>query len=179
MANVVSIARKFSGLIYGIVNSATGLNITKRYGETGSPSTTMNYTSGTGSNQANVVYRYDFSLGATTGVNIDLRGGAGELDVTGAALSFTEIRDIEVYISTTQAANVNIRVGPQNETNGWLGPWSVITANGYTVVYRRLYMDFPFDGSLTTVDATHKILRLYNPNAGTVAGSIVITGTNA
>lgn len=179
MAWSISSAIKLVGNLYYGTNTSTGGIVSKRFGDTSAPASSITFTNGTSSNNIDVAYKYDFSLAATTGVNLDLRGGGGETDVTGAALSFTEIRSIAVYIVESAASTVSLRVGPQNQSNAWQGPFGGVAATDYIAVRKFFYIDAPGDGSWTTVDATHKVLRLYNPGAGTITGYVIITGTSA
>lgn len=157
------------------VDDGAGLVASARYGDTGMPSSLDDYTDGTGTGQADQIYRVNFSLAATTGASYDLKGGGGEIDVIKAALAMVQVRKVEIYISTTQASGVTVRFGPQNTANAWQGPFQDVTANFYVEVGRDLKISSPFAGTWT-VGATTKILRLYNPNAATVAGVMIVTG---
>jgi hypothetical protein len=152
-----------------------GVSASLRYGRGVQPSRDLTFTTGTGSNQINVIYRRAFEVLTTANLDIDLKGAAGELDVVNAALNFVKVRAVEILLITPPAVGVSVRVGPQGVTNGWIGPWKDGAA--YDVVRRRFFMDNPVEG--WAVGASNKILRIHNPGAATISGIIEIFGTNA
>lgn len=172
----LSVSLRFNG---GYVQTAASgiLPAGQRFGDTNLPANTFSLSDGTSDNQANQLYYTTFSLATTTGLSVDLKGGNGEKDITNTLLAMVEVRWIYVYISTTPTSAISLRVGPQNQTNAWQGPWAGVGASDYLTIRRRLDIDAPGDGSWTTVDSTHKIFRLYNPSGSTVAGSLIIAGT--
>jgi hypothetical protein len=158
-----------------LASNDTGLIASQRFGVSNEPSRDIRLSYGTGSGQINVIYRKAFTLAPTISLDIDFKGGTGELDVLNVALSLAKIRCIDLVITTAPAADVAIRLGPQGQTNGFIGPWKDI--DSYVSVKRRLFLDDIADGWV--VDATHKILRINNPSAGSVSGVLEIFGTSA
>lgn len=158
-----------------VAEGANGLRASGRFGVGAEPSRDIAFVSGTGDNAIDVIYRRAFTITASGNVDIDLTGGWGELDVLNVALDFAKIRAIDVILTTTPASGVSLRVGPQSQSNGFIGPWQDV--DGYDTVRRRWFADNPVAG--WTVDGTHKILRLNNPGASSVSGVIEIFGTSA
>lgn len=158
------------------INNAFGLPVGLRFGSSPEPSGLLNLTDGSGTDQGNQLYRNVFTLAASGSLVIDLRGGTGELDVVGAALSLALVRAIYLELTTTPAAGVAVRLGPAGATNAFQGPWGGVAAANYSTVQRRFLMDAPADG--WTVDGTHKILTISNPGAGSVSGVIEIPGVH-
>ncbi len=159
---------------YTIISSS-GLIAPGSFGDSDMPPILDDIAEGTGTGQANQLYKVPFSLLTTASATYDLKGGGGEVDVLGAALAMIEVRKIEIYISTTPASGVGVRFGPQNVTNGWDGPFSVVTATGYVFIPTEFKIKASFTGQWL-VGSTTKILKLNNPGAGTVAGVMLVTG---
>jgi hypothetical protein len=126
---------------------------------------------GTGDSQGNQWYFASHTLAATTGVNLDLTALANAL----GSVAFTKIRHMVVILSAPDGTKV-IRVGPQNETNGWQGPFPVVTANGWFEVRDALVLGSRYADGIGAVSGTNKILRLYNPGAGSVTVQVWLIG---
>src|SRR5690348_6986124 len=71
-----------------------------RLGQLNQPAGTMTLADGTGAGQANWVYVKDISLATLTFLDIDLKGGGGELDALGAAMAATAVKAILLEITT-------------------------------------------------------------------------------
>jgi hypothetical protein len=160
------------------VTGTGGRSAALRYGDTGMPSNLFSLADGTTSDKANQLYYYPISLPATTGVTLDMKGGTGEKDVLDATMALVELRAFEIWISTTAATGVSLRFGPQGVTDAWQGPFAGVAAGDYITVRQRLCMNAPADGTWT-VGATTKQLRIYNPGASTVAGTLIVAGTTS
>lgn len=149
--------------------------------ESGSPLTAserivelLTLTNGTGSGQANCVYKKAISLAATTYLDIDLKGGGGELDVRGTAMAMTAVKAV-LLVVTTPAAATSLRFGPQNRTNAAQLWFSGVTADEYVTVLDKLYMADARAG--WSLGASTKVVSIYNPGAATVAGTLWVFGT--
>lgn len=129
---------------------------------------------GTGAGQANAAYKKEISLAATTYLDLDLKGGGGELDVRGGAMAMTAVKLVILKL-TTPGASTSLRFGPQNRTNAAQLWFQDVTANFYLTVLDKLYMGDARAG--WALDATHKVISLYNPGASTVAGTLWVFGT--
>lgn len=131
-------------------------------------------TDGTGAGQANCVYKKSIDLAATTYLDIDLKGGNGELDVRNTAMAMTAVKAVLLAIDTP-ASGTSLRFGPQGRTNAAQLWFQADTTNFYDVVLDTLVMRDARAG--WTLDNTHKVVSLYNPGAGAVTGTLWIFGT--
>lgn len=140
----------------------------------------LDLASGTGVAQADTLYRKDFSLTAVgmggDTIAVDLVGGAGELDVTGAALSLAKVRWVYVEV-TTPAAGKAIRIGPRNVANAWQGWFGGVGASDYSIVPDILDFCDRYD-NWPVVGASTKILSLHNPSAVAAAGVLLVGGVH-
>lgn len=132
------------------------------------------FSDGTGAGQANFVYSKNFSINATTMLLIDLKGGGGELDVLNVLMAATAVKAILLQIDTP-ASGTSLRFGPQNQTNAAQLWFQDVTANFYMTVLDKMFLDDPRAG--WALDATHKVLAIYNPGAGAVTGKLRVWGT--
>lgn len=158
------------------VNNAYGLPVGLRFGAAPQPAGVTSFSDGSGPGQAQQIYRNAFTLAAAGTLTIDLRGGGGELDAAGAALSLALVRSLYLGLTTTPAAGVGVRLGPQGVTNAFQGPWGGVAAANYLLIDDWLFLPSPVVG--WTVDGTHKILTVNNPGAGSVSGVIEIAGVH-
>lgn len=147
-----------------------------RFGASPNPPGVVSFGTGAGAGQADTLYRNAFTLAPSASLAIDLKGGTGELDVTGAALTLQLVRALYVEFTTAPAAGVSVRLGPQGATNAWQGPFGGVAAANYLTLQQGVLVPAPVDG--WAVDATHKILTLTNPGAGSVSGVIEIPGVH-
>lgn len=162
---------KLSG---GFGHTSGLLTASGRFGTAPMPIGTIAIADGTGAGQANQVFLAAFSIAATTMQLYDLKGGNGELDVLNAALAMTAVKMVAVEI-TTPASTKSLRFGPQNQTNAAQLWFQAATANFYDTVLSKFLQEDVRAG--WALDATHKVLALYNPGAVAVAGSLVVVGT--
>ncbi len=145
-----------------------------RFGISGAPSGAIAFADGTGVGQANQVFQAALSIAATTMQLYDLKGGNGELDVLNVLLAMTAVKFVYLEI-TTPAAATSLRFGPQAQTNAAQLWFQAATANFYDIVYSKFLMEDARAG--WALDATHKVLGIYNPGAATVAGRLWVIGT--
>ena len=158
----------------GYLATAAPLSAAERLGAAGGPSLAWDVVDGTGAGQVNFVYRKAVSLAATTYLDIDLKGGGGELDVLNVAMAATAVKFVLLQV-TTPASGTSLRLGPQGRTNAAQLWFQAVTANFYDVVADTLVMWDSRAG--WALDATHKVLSLYNPGASTVAATLWVMGT--
>lgn len=126
------------------------------------------------SGQVDTIYRNAFSIGAGLNLDVDLRGGTGELDINDKALSLQRVRWVYCEI-TSPGTGVSIRLGPQGVTNAWQAWFQAATANFWETV--AAYLDKADAADLwSAVGASTSVLRLNNPSAGTVAGVLLVGG---
>lgn len=145
-----------------------------RFGITGAPAGLIQFADGTGAGQANQVFEAALSVAATTMQLYDLKGGNGELDVLNVALAMTAVKFVYLEI-TTPASGTSLRFGPQGQTNAAQLWFQAATANFYSTVYSKYMMEDARAG--WALDATHKVLGVYNPGASTVTGKLWVFGT--
>lgn len=131
----------------------------------------LDLTTGTGDLGANQWYLGQRTLAATTGENLDLRSIANKL----GSVVLAKVRGILVRIVEPDGTKA-LRVGPQNQSNAWQGPFAVADADGWLRVDWLLLLASGYADGLGVVDATHKILRVYNPGAGSVTYDLFLIG---
>lgn len=159
----------------GFSQIASLLTTAGRFGVSPMPNGQISIADGTGPGQANQVFLAPFSIPPTTMQLYDLKGGNGELDVLNELLAMTAVKLVLAEI-TTPAVNTAIRFGPQNQTNAAQLWFEAVTANFYDTVNSHLLQEDVRAG--WALDATHKVIGLYNPDgAVTVAGILLVVGT--
>lgn len=158
----------------GFTHTSGALVASGRFGESNMPAGTTVFADGTGAGQANQIFLVSFSIPATTMQLYDLKGGNGELDVLNVALAMTAVKQVVVEV-TTPASGTSLRFGPQNQTNAAQLWFQAATANFYDTVYSKFMQEDARAG--WALDATHKVLGLYNPGASAVAGTLLVIGT--
>jgi hypothetical protein len=131
----------------------------------------LDLASGTGDLAANQWYLGQRTLAATTAENLDLQALANKL---GTAV-LTKVRGLLIRIVSPDGTKY-LKVGPQNQSNGWQGPFSVVTANGWVRVDWLCLLACGYGSGIGAVDATHKVLRVDNPGAGSVTYDIWLLG---
>lgn len=128
--------------------------------------------SGTGANQADVVYSDSFSAAASP-VTYDLLGSLSSV-LTGSAINFVEVVGVFVVNdSTTSTENLTIGAGSNPVTGLWAasGDAAVIGPGGLFA------WTSPVDG-VAPVAGTGDILTI-DPGSDTIAGRIVVLGRSA
>lgn len=143
-------------------------------GGTSQPAGVTVFADGTAAGQANFVYENNFTLAATTMLNLDMKGGGGELDLLNRAMAATAIKAVLLQI-TTPASGTSLRFGPQNQSNAAQLWFQAVTANFYQEVFDILWVADPRAG--WSLDATHKVLSIYNPGASSVDARLRVIGT--
>lgn len=130
-------------------------------------------TFGTSSSQANQWWHDERSILTTANDDLDLAGGL--TSVFGETITFAVIKVLIVAIDAADGSK-KLRVGPQNVTNGWQGPWGGVGATVYTDVFDwAVLVNDKWTGCAVTA-GTGDILRINNPTGGTVTYRILIIG---
>lgn len=159
----------------GVYDATGARSYRSRFGTSPTPSGVFQLTNGTGTGQANQVYEAALSIATGATTLIDLKGGNGETDVLGVALAMTAVKGVELILTTAPATGVSLRFGPQNQTNAAQLWFQAATANFWIEVKDRFaHFDRHAGWAL---DATHKVLAINNPGAGTVAAWLRVIGT--
>jgi hypothetical protein len=156
-----------------IRDTDTGASQRRSFGAQSVPSLALGLTYGTGNNKANKLYCAKRTLAATTFDLIDLAGGLS--DGIGNTLTFTKIKLCLVAI-VSPASTKSLRVGPQNQSNPYLGAWGGTGATVYQTINQWGIVDYePLTGHTVTA-GTGDILPIYNPGAGSLDYWLLIAG---
>jgi hypothetical protein len=133
----------------------------------------VDVSNGTGAGQANAVYVDDFSIPASSNLDIDLSGALA--DALGGAAVFTVIKEILIVADKANANNVVVGGAP---SNAFVGPFADATDKITLKPGGRLNVHDGYSAAGWTVTAaTGDILRLANSGSGTaVLGTITIVG---
>jgi len=131
-------------------------------------------TDGTGSSQADIVFRDQRTLAASTSENLDL---AGDLtDAYGTTLTFVDVKML--YVSAASTNGANIVVGGA-ASNAFVGAFADATDKVNLPASAWLKWVNPIDGYAVTA-GTGDILKIENSDgAATATYDIVIVGTSA
>lgn len=138
------------------------------------PSGSIRLFNGTAANQAGVFFSKAFSIAASGNLDIDLT--SGQTDINNVAVNLTKVKLVFCKITSLVSATDYIKLGPQNVTNGiqlWHGG---VTTSFYTEIRDTLFLAGGQNWAGWTVDGTHKIIRLNNPTANTLAGFLGVLG---
>lgn len=130
---------------------------------------------GTGSNSADLMFHDQRTLGASATEDLDLAGGLTN-PLTGASMTFVELRAVLVYAATGNTNNVNVTRPASNGVPLFLaagdgvplGPGGLLIWGG------------PADGKVTVTAGTGDLLTFTNSAGSTsVTYDVVILGTSA
>lgn len=158
----------------GVLVGSAGLQYRSRFGHAPAPAGAIALSDGTGANQANDVFERLVTVPDGEALLIDLKGGAGELNVLNQPLAFAAVKSVELILTTAPAAGVSLRVGPQGAANAAQLWFQAATANFWTEVRDRFAMFDRVTG--WGLDATHKVLAISNPGAADVSAWLRIIG---
>ena len=135
---------------------------------------TIDMESGTGNNQADLIFSDQRTLAASANESLDLAGVL--VDAFGTALTFVKVKAIYIRAASTNGGNI---VVGNAATNAFVGPFGAAThtlaipAGGYLELVAPV-------GGWTVTAATGDLLRIANSDAGAAATyDIVIVGTSA
>lgn len=137
------------------------------------PSLKLSYTLGEAAGLAEDYMCAKYSIASSANQDIDLSGGL-TTDVASSVVG-TKIKELIVAIESPDGTK-SLRVGPQNVSNGWQGPFGGVGATCYQTVFHHLRWTEPYTGFDITA-GTGDILRIHNPGAGTVVAHVLILFT--
>lgn len=159
-----------------IQDGTTGAAIAKTFGKGGVPDLNVLLNFGTGTDQASKAYIAQRPpLAATTFDNLDLAGGL--VDGLGNTLTFATLKLALVAIVAPDYATKSLRVGPQGQSNPFLGAWGGTGATVYKAFnVWDLTVYSPTTGYTVTA-GTGDIFPVYNPSAISVDYTILLVGT--
>lgn len=131
-------------------------------------------TDGTAANKADLVFRDQRSLNASTSEDLDLAGGL--TSAYGAAITFVKVKMLYVKAKSTNGANIVVGGAAANQFINWVGDATdkvVIPPSGCLMVAA------PIDGWAVTAN-TGDILKIENTDGAAAATyDIIIVGTSA
>lgn len=122
----------------------------------------LNFGSGTGSNNIDLIYAKAITLVASTPQTLDL---TSLTDLSGASINFARVRDFAVINTSTTTGQI-VTVGAA-ATNAWVGPLGTTTSTA--IVY-------PGVTGAATPSPGH--IRWTDPYTTGVSGGMVVTGTS-
>lgn len=171
MAYTLSIGERTTG---GgrMIDEASNTQQTISPGVTPAPSGTFNLNYGTSSGQANQWYAGQRTVTATTADNLDLSGVL--TNPVSGTVTLTAVKRVLIQIVSPDGTK-SLRVGPQNVSNAWQGPWGGTGATVYETVYEEMDKKNQYSGWAVTA-GTGDILGIYNPGATSVTYFIWIIG---
>jgi hypothetical protein len=125
---------------------------------------------GTGNNQAQSWAHDEITIATTANADLDLTAMTNNF----GAVAFSKIKFLLIDIDSPDGTKA-VRVGPQNVTNGWQGPWGGVGATVYQEVFTQMLLVHPYAG-WTVTNSSADILRINNPTAGSVTLRYLIIG---
>lgn len=146
--------------------------ISRRFGLGGVPDLGVSLGFGTGSGQANKAY---FGLRTVSATSFDLVDLSGSLtDGLGNTFSPSALKLAVVAIVSPDGTK-SLRVGPQNQSNAWQGPWGGTGSTVYQTVTHHWHFYSPVAGVAVTA-GTGDVLPVYNPGATSVTYALLLAG---
>ena len=134
-------------------------------------------TNGTGSNNSDLWFHDQRSVNTGSTDNLDLAGSL--TNAFGTTLTFVEIRFLLIRIISPDGTK-SLRIGPQNVSNAWPGPWGGSGATVYLEIEDTFIFYSHYDGGLGTVTATTgDIFPIANQSGSNLTYDIWIIGVSA
>ena len=146
-----------------------------RYDTSPAPSGLWTTADGTGTGQANEAYEATYTIGAGVTTSIDLLGAGSEKNLINQTLAFTKVKGVELVLTTTPAAGVSVRLGPQGVADAAQLWFQAATTNFWVEVRDRFAMLDRAVGWPLTAPAVK--LPIHNPGAASVSVWVRIIGT--
>jgi len=135
---------------------------------------TTQLANGTGSNQADLLFSDQRTLGASATEDLELAGSL--TDALGATLTFAKVRAIMISASPDNANNVEVMPAA---ANGFLGPFADASDQLDIPPGGRIYLEAPVSGWDVTA-GTADLLTITNSAGGTgVTYDVIIVGASA
>lgn len=133
-----------------------------------SASSNLNFTTGSGANQANKVYSESVNIAASGSESDDL---TSLTDALGAAMDCAAVKAVVLFADAT---NVNNIVVGNAAATIWSAPFDADTDTITIQPGGKLILENPTAGGWT-VDSTHKLLKLANSSSGSaVTGKLFV-----
>lgn len=172
MALTLSVGERPAG--GGILSDSTLLvQQAASYGAGVLPELSLALENGTGANQANIWYLAKRTLAATTYDLLDLAGGLTAFN--GSTITFTKIKRVLVAIDSPDGTK-RVRVGPQDQSNPWPGPWGGTGPTVYADVLWKFDVVNPFAAGWAVTAGTGDVFPVYNPGGSSVDYIIWLLG---
>lgn len=135
---------------------------------------TTQLATGTGSNQADLLFTDQRTLGASATEDLDLAGSL--TDALGATLTFVKVKAIMISAANTNTNNVEVTPAA---ANGFLGPFADASDQLDISPGGRVYLEAPVSGWDVTA-GTGDILTITNSAGSTgVTYDVIIVGASA
>lgn len=135
----------------------------------------LQYSTGTGANQADRIYHTQPTVAASGNTTIDLAGSV--TDIFGATVTFARVRGLIVAASSGNTNNVVVGNAASNGFISWVG------AATHTVIVRPggfLALGAPDTTAYTVTAGTGDLLLFTNSGAGTsVTFDVIVIGASA
>jgi len=135
---------------------------------------TTQLASGTGSNQADLLFTDQRTLAASATEDLDLAGSL--TDALGATLNFVKVKAIMISAAAANTNNVEVTPGA---ANGFLGPFADASDQLDIPPGGRIYLEAPVSGWTVTA-GTGDLLTITNSAGSTgVTYDVIIVGASA
>jgi len=155
------------------IHDAAGGSLRRQFGSVSVPSLGISLTYGTGSGQANTLYCNSRSVNPTSYDLVDLAGSL--TDGVGNTITFTKIKLALLAIVSPDGTKL-LRVGPQAQSNPFLGGWGGTGSTVYKAVYDWDLTNYEPVSGLTVTASTGDIFPVYNPGGSAVSYFLLLAG---
>ena len=156
-----------------IQDSASAAALLRTFGDDSWPALSLGLEFGSATGLANKAVITRRTVAATTYDNLDLSGSL--VDGLGNTTSFTFLK-LAIVALVSPDGTKKVRVGPQNQSNAWQGPWGGVGATVYREVpYWDVVVWEPVAGYAVT-NASTDIFPVYNPTGSSLDYVVLLAG---
>lgn len=136
---------------------------------------TIELDNGTAANSADLLFHDTRTLAASASEDLDLAGGLTN-PLTGAAMTFVEIRAVQIRASASNTNNVRVTRPASNGV-----PLFLAASDGIDIPPGGMFMwACPADGKVTVTASTGDLITVANSSSGTsVTYDVTIVGCSA
>ncbi len=131
---------------------------------------------GTSANSADLMFHDQRTINASSNEDLDLAGSLTN-PLTGAAMTFVELRAFMVFASSSNTNNVQVT---RPASNG-VPTWFIAAGDGVAIPPGGVFLwACPADGKVTVTASTGDLINIANSSSGTsVTYDVVILGASA
>lgn len=135
----------------------------------------LEFSNGTGANAADLLFHDQRTIAASSNEDLDLAGALTN-PLTGATMTFVELRGLMIFASSTNTNNVRLTRPASNGV-----PLFLAASDGIDIHPGGGFCWFcPADGKVTVTAGTGDLLNVANSSSGSsVTYDVVILGTSA